>query len=655
MKAVSTLLAILTAIPVLYAQGGPPGGGPGGGSTGNGDGIWRRNAAYGEPQTFDTCLGHQTNTGAYHYHVNPLCLRAQLGDNVVLVKNSRVGAVYQEKTSGFTHSPILGWAQDGYPIYGPYGYTDPTNSASPVKRLVSSYQLRSITTRTSLPTWSLPNHSGVSQQLTSSQYGPPVSTGYPLGRYLEDYDYISGLGDLDEYNGRTTVTPDFPNGTYAYFITLDSSGNPAFPYVLAGQYYGTASGEQVQSVSGTVQDYFQNSTYTQTPVTTPILASWATKNSTKFASIISGLDPAAGAVTTWPGTEPSGISTSGSVTTPTYAEVQQIQYSTSTVYINANGLPGYTLGPWFGFQTNGGVFVNFPSSQSLLYQFPSSPAPASSLTSTGGGACGLWVNGVEVFNFMDGASYSNSAGVDEGPGDVTPGVVNVSAASSEGGPVAPNSILSSYPLFGATIASSTAAASSANWPTTLGGATVTVKDSAATTRTAQISYASPTQLNFVVPSGTAAGVATVTVTVGSSSTTGSLNVVASYPNLFILNTASLAAAYVQYQNGQVSSVYQVQNSAIVAQSVSAGSASNAAYLVLAGSGLGTASGATSQVVTATIGGVNATVSYAGAQGTYPGLDQYNILIPSSLAGAGQVAVIVTAAGLPSNTVYITLQ
>ena len=95
----------------LLAQ--PPGGG------GNGDGIWRRNAAYGESQTFDYCLGHQTNTGDYHYHVNPVCLRAQLGDNLVAVTNSRIGTTYREKTTGLTHSPILGWAQDGYPIYGP--------------------------------------------------------------------------------------------------------------------------------------------------------------------------------------------------------------------------------------------------------------------------------------------------------------------------------------------------------------------------------------------------------------------------------------------------------------------------------------------------------------------------------------------------------
>ena len=532
-----------------------------------------------------------------------------------------------------------------YPIYGPYGYTDPKNPASAVKRMVSGYQLRNLTARTSLPSWSLPNHASIAQQLTASQYGPAVSATYPLGRYLEDYDFIQGLGDLDQYNGRTTITPDFPNGTYAYFITLDSGGNPAFPYVLGGQYYGTASAAQVQTVTGTVQDYFAGSVYTQTPVTTPVLASWATANSTKFAQIISGLNPAAGASTTWPGTEPAGIQTSGSVTSPVYADIQRIRYSASAVYVNANDLPGYTFGPWFGFQSNGGLFVNFPSSQNLIYQFPSAPAAASTLTSTSGGACGLWVNGVEVFNFMDGASYSNSAGADQGPGNVTPGVINVSGASFEGGPVAANSILSSFPLFGATIASSTAAASSPAWPATLGGATVTVKDSAATTRTAQLAYASPGQLNFVVPPNTAAGVATVTVTVGSGSVTGSLNVVATYPNLFTTSASGLAAGYVQYQNGQIASV---------SQAVSAGTATNAAYLILAGSGLGGASGNTSQV-TSTIGGVNAAVSYAGSQGTYPGLDQYNILIPPSLAGKGQVDVIVTAAGLVSNTVNMTLQ
>jgi uncharacterized protein (TIGR03437 family) len=652
----NSILLLLSVIAIPFAQAQPPGGGPPtGGAGGSGDGIWRRNAAFGEALTFDACEGHQPNSGDYHYHVNPVCLRAFLGDNLTLVKTTRVGSVYQENSTGLKHSPILGWALDGYPIYGPYGYSDPKNPSSAIKRMASSFQLRSITTRTSLPSWSLANHSGISQTLTSSQYGPAVSAAYPLGRYVEDYDYIAGSGDLDQYNGRTTVTPDFPNGTYAYFITIDANGNPVFPYILAGSYYGTASGGEVKTVTGTVTDYFDNGSYVQTPVSTPILASWSTKNSTQFAQLVSPLDPAAGPETTWPGTLPTGIAVSGSVTSPAYADIQRIRYSSTAVYINANALPSYVFGPWFGFTDNGGVFANFPDAENYTAQFPTSPAPATTFTSTALGAAGLWVNGVEVFNFLDGASYSNSAGADEGGGGVGAGVLNVSGASFEGGPSAPNSIVTGTPVFQAVIASSTASASSANWPTTLGGATVSVKDSAGTSRAAQMSYASPSQINYVVPNGTATGAATVTVTVGGTAVTGALNVVATYPNLFSLNGAGLAAAYVEYANGQIALPYQTLNGAIVAQPVSAGTAANPAYLVLVGSGLGTASGATSQMVSATIGGIAATVAYAGAQGTYPGVDQYNIIIPPSLAGKGSVNVVVTAAGLPSNTVNITLQ
>ena len=60
-------------------------------------------------------------------------------------------------------------------------------------------------------------------------------------------------------------------------------------------------------------------------------------------------------------------------------------------------------------------------------------------------------------------------------------------------------------------------------------------------------------------------------------------------------------------------------------------------------------------MTATIGGVNATVQYSGAQGTYPGMDQVNLLIPASTAGKGKVDVVVTAGGKPSNPVYIVVQ
>ena len=78
--------------------------------------------------------------------------------------------------------------------------------------------------------------------LNSSQYGPTVSSQYPLGAFIEDYEYIAGSGDLDEFNGRYCVTPEYPSGTYAYFVTIDASLEPVYPYVLGPEYYGVAQG-----------------------------------------------------------------------------------------------------------------------------------------------------------------------------------------------------------------------------------------------------------------------------------------------------------------------------------------------------------------------------------------------------------------------------
>src|SRR5260221_9210138 len=120
-RAVLSFYLLLSAA-WLVAQ--PPGGG------GSGDGIWLRNGYFGERDTFDSCYGHQPGSGQYHHHVQPICLRAQLNDNLDTVYSGRTGASYRERSSGWIHSPILGWALDGYPIYGPYGYSDPTKASS---------------------------------------------------------------------------------------------------------------------------------------------------------------------------------------------------------------------------------------------------------------------------------------------------------------------------------------------------------------------------------------------------------------------------------------------------------------------------------------------------------------------------------------------
>ncbi len=178
--------------------------------------IWHRNAVAVEASSFDSCLGHPQAQGIYHHHQNPVCLY---------------------KMDSTKHSPILGYAYDGYPIYGPYGYAN-TDGTGGIKRMVSSYKLRNITKRTSLPDGT---------QLSPSEYGPDVSSQYPLGYFIEDYKYVDSSGDLDKYNGRFCVTPEYPNGTYAYFVTVNADGSSAYPYIIGPQYYGVVEQKDIQT------------------------------------------------------------------------------------------------------------------------------------------------------------------------------------------------------------------------------------------------------------------------------------------------------------------------------------------------------------------------------------------------------------------------
>lgn len=170
--------------------------------------VWRQNAIFAEANGFDACLGHPQMTGSYHHHQNPLCLYSTADTTL--------------------HSPILGYAFDGFPIYGPYGYANADGSGG-VLRIESSYRARNITQRTTLPDGTI---------LAPVNYGPAVSATYPLGYYVEDFEYVSGLGRLDEYNVRFAVTPEYPLGTYAYVVTINADGSSAYPYALGPSYFG---------------------------------------------------------------------------------------------------------------------------------------------------------------------------------------------------------------------------------------------------------------------------------------------------------------------------------------------------------------------------------------------------------------------------------
>jgi autotransporter-associated beta strand protein len=258
-----------------------------------GDGLFNRMAEAVESVTFDAGNGHQPGNGQYHYHTNPVALRAQLSDNVdyvgttdyfpydpaiyLLHQGEGSDGDFREHTTDLHHSPIIGWMFDGYPIYGPYGYSSPLDPASDVTRMQSSYSLRSITERTTLPGWAAQlagNKLGpaaantaadgtytMTTQQQSLYAGPAVSDRYPLGRYGEDYAYVPGSGDLDQYCGRWGKTPEFPNGTYAYFLPIDAAGNPIFPFIVNRQMYGQPNGSgKVTSITESVTVAFNVAT-----------------------------------------------------------------------------------------------------------------------------------------------------------------------------------------------------------------------------------------------------------------------------------------------------------------------------------------------------------------------------------------------------------
>jgi hypothetical protein len=159
---------------------------------------WQRNPASGwqyEPHGgaidlgLDSSNAHVQPNGAYHYHGIP---------------NGMV-----EKISGDKPQVVLvGWAADGFPIYGLWGYSEAKNAGSELKKLSSSYAIK--------------------------QGDRPA--GSPGGKYdgafVQDYEYIEGKGDLDASNGRFGVTPEFPEGTYYYVLT------DAYPFIPR-QFVGT--------------------------------------------------------------------------------------------------------------------------------------------------------------------------------------------------------------------------------------------------------------------------------------------------------------------------------------------------------------------------------------------------------------------------------
>ena len=201
---------------------------PSAGAGGNPPTGFNWNAHYEDsPVSFgdDNCGGHPENTGQYHYHDTHF-LECWKDNSVMAAYNDYYGSSQYNGDNlrhPDGHSKILGYAFDGFPIYGPYLYSDPWDNDSDIGLATSSYRVRSEEIE-GRPTYG------------DSQQNPPA------GSLMQDWEYSEGLGNMDIHNGRFCVTPEFQDGTYAYFLTteLDSENNleAVFPYIM-----GTTSRE----------------------------------------------------------------------------------------------------------------------------------------------------------------------------------------------------------------------------------------------------------------------------------------------------------------------------------------------------------------------------------------------------------------------------
>ena len=134
---------------------------------------------------------HVQPNGKYHYHGPP---------------TSYLNSLNASSTT-MIH---IGYAADGFPVYYKYAYSLANNSASDISIMTSSYQLKP------------GNRPGNGTTAPCDTYN---------GIYSNDYEYVNGLGTLDEANGRNGVTPEYPSGTYYYIITDEF---PSIPRYLRG-------------------------------------------------------------------------------------------------------------------------------------------------------------------------------------------------------------------------------------------------------------------------------------------------------------------------------------------------------------------------------------------------------------------------------------
>ena len=251
--------------------------------------------------------------------------------------------------------------------------------------------------------------------------------------------------------------------------------------------------------------------------------------------------------------------------------------------------------------------------------------------------------------------YTDTFLIPLNPGATVTALASVSAASFST-TLAADTITAG---FGTNLATGRATATTQPLPTSLLGTTVSVRDAAGTTRNAPLFFVSPGQVNYIVPNGTAAGAATVTVISGDGSqAVGTVQIERVAPGLFTANAngQGVPAALALRVRGSAQtyeSVAQLQANRYATLPIDLGPANDQVYLVLYATGVRNRTALSA--VSVNVGGTDAPVNFAQAQGSLAGLDQVNALLPRSLSGRGEVDAVLTVDGKVANTVRVNIR
>jgi hypothetical protein len=193
---------------------------------------WNRDAIPAEMGGFDCNKAHPA-MGNYHHHQNPSAFNLDLIVVSNICDTYPADGLYVIDTE--SHSPLIGFAYDGFPIYGAYGFAN-TDGTGGIVKMNSSYELPGATTRVN---------------------GPDMGGTYFEGYFREDYSYVSHTEDyyLDEHNGRFAITPEYPEGVYAYYATVDENHNSTYPYAVGPTFYGNVVAENVNVIIEETTNY----------------------------------------------------------------------------------------------------------------------------------------------------------------------------------------------------------------------------------------------------------------------------------------------------------------------------------------------------------------------------------------------------------------